>query len=125
MGKMRACFLHFGKFKRLSKSTPRINLRYLTISLIPEFHWGLSFPDCNFYQFFYHFLSEMRAIQCKQEETGFITADELMRLQKAGFNRPRDVPPKPQPKDRRILREPVSSKFRHRAYRKMLAKQLR
>ena len=47
----------------------------------------------------------MRAIQYKQEETGFITADELMRLQNAGFNRPREVPPKPQPKDRRILRE--------------------
>jgi hypothetical protein len=50
-------------------------------------------------------MGEMRAIQHKQEETGFITVDELVRLQKAGFNRPREVPPKPQPKDRGILKE--------------------
>jgi hypothetical protein len=50
-------------------------------------------------------MSEMRAIQYKQQETGFITVQELIRLQKAGFSRPREVPPKPQPRNRRILRE--------------------
>ena len=29
-------------------------------------------------------MGEMRAIQHKQQETGFITVDELIRLQKAG-----------------------------------------
>jgi hypothetical protein len=33
-------------------------------------------------------MGEMRAIQYKQEQTGFITADELMQLQKAGLNGP-------------------------------------
>jgi len=50
-------------------------------------------------------MGEVRAIQYKQQETGFITADELIRLQKAGFNRLKEVPPKPQPKSSRILRE--------------------
>jgi hypothetical protein len=49
--------------------------------------------------------SELRSIQTKQQETGFINVGELMQLQKAGFRRPSDVPPKPQPKDRRTLRE--------------------
>lgn len=50
-------------------------------------------------------MSELRAVQYKQQQTGFITVQELMKLQKAGFNRPLDVPPKPQPKDRRRLKE--------------------
>jgi len=50
-------------------------------------------------------MSELRAVQYKQQETGFITVQDLMKLQKAGFNRPREVPPKPQPKDKRTLRE--------------------
>lgn len=45
-------------------------------------------------------MGEVRAIQAKARETGFISVDELMRLQKAGFNRPKEVPPKPAPKDR-------------------------
>jgi hypothetical protein len=49
--------------------------------------------------------STMRAIQQKQRQTGFVSADELMQLQRAGFRRPSDVPPKPQPKDRSVLRE--------------------
>jgi hypothetical protein len=57
----------------------------------------IRFPDFD--------MSEMRAIKDKQRETGFITADELLRLQKAGYNRPREVPPKPQPKERSVLRE--------------------
>jgi hypothetical protein len=50
-------------------------------------------------------MSEMRAIKHKQQETGFIRVDELMRLQKAGFNRPSDIRPKPTPTDRRTLLE--------------------
>lgn len=56
--------------------------------------------------------SEMRAIQHKQQETGFITVNELMDLQKAGFNRPGDVPAKPMPKDRETLR----ARARQRAF---------
>jgi hypothetical protein len=51
--------------------------------------------------------SELRAIQSKQEILGFISAGELMRLQKAGFRDNRDVPPRPQPRDPRVLRERV------------------
>lgn len=56
-------------------------------------------------------MSELRSVQYKQQETGFITAEELMLLQKAGFRRSSDVPPKPQPKDRRILRERARQKM--------------
>jgi hypothetical protein len=49
-------------------------------------------------------MGELRAVQYKQQETGFITAEELMKLQRAGFSRPSDVPPRPMPKDRRTLR---------------------
>lgn len=49
--------------------------------------------------------SELRAIQTKQKETGFVTVAELMQLQKAGFRRPSDVPPKPHPSDRGVQKE--------------------
>lgn len=49
--------------------------------------------------------SELRAIQEKQRETGFVNVAELLMLQKAGFKRPGDVPPRPQPRDRRTLQE--------------------
>jgi len=39
--------------------------------------------------------SELRAIQTKQLETGFIRVDELILLQRAGFRRPTVLPPKP------------------------------
>jgi hypothetical protein len=55
--------------------------------------------------------SELRAIQTKEQETVFIKVDELIKLQKAGFRRPSDVPPKPQPKDRRTLRERARQKM--------------
>lgn len=55
--------------------------------------------------------SELRAIQNKQQETGFINVCELMLLQKAGFNRPSEVPPKPHPHDRRRLRERARQKM--------------
>jgi hypothetical protein len=44
-------------------------------------------------------MGEMRAIQFKQQETGFITAEELMKVQRAGYRRPAAVPPKAQPSD--------------------------
>ena len=50
-------------------------------------------------------MSELRAVQYKQQETGFITAEELMKLQKAGFEQAIDVPPRPMPKDRRRFKE--------------------
>ena len=50
-------------------------------------------------------MGELRAVQYKQEETGFITVQELMKLQKAGFRRSSEVPPKPQPKDRKTCKE--------------------
>jgi hypothetical protein len=50
-------------------------------------------------------IGEVRAIKAKAQETGFISAHELMRLQKAGFSRPREVPPKPHPNNKHVLRE--------------------
>lgn len=50
-------------------------------------------------------LGEMRAIQYKQRETGFITVDELMRVQRGGYKRPAAVPPRPQPTDVATLRK--------------------
>ena len=47
--------------------------------------------------------SEIRAIRWKQAETGFITAEELMRVQKAGYNRPKEVPLKRQSVRQRIF----------------------
>lgn len=55
--------------------------------------------------------SEMRAIQHKQQETGFINVDELIRLQKAGFRRPMDVPPKPTPKGNRLRERATQRMF--------------
>jgi hypothetical protein len=55
-------------------------------------------------------MSELRTVRYKQE-TGFITVQELMELQRAGFRRPRDVPPTRQPKDKRILRERARQKM--------------
>lgn len=50
-------------------------------------------------------MGDIRGIKTKAQETGFITVKELMRLQKAGFNRPMEVPPKPTPEDPHILKE--------------------
>jgi hypothetical protein len=50
-------------------------------------------------------MNEMRAIQFKQQETGFINVEELMKVRYAGFNRPGVVPPKPQPRDVATLRK--------------------
>ena len=50
-------------------------------------------------------MGEMRAIQHKQRETGFITVDELIRVQRAGYKHPAAIPPKPQPHDAATLRK--------------------
>ncbi len=57
-------------------------------------------------------MSEVRAIKENMFETGFITVDELRRLQEVGFHKPLDMPPKPMQKGRRLRermrREPYS-----------------
>jgi hypothetical protein len=50
-------------------------------------------------------MGEMRGIQYKQRETGIITADEPLRIRKAGFNRPREVPSRPEPRDPVAIRK--------------------
>jgi len=85
-------------FKRLLRIQDDYDILETSISSVPD---GIVFrvrlPGFD--------IGEVRAIQAKAEETGFIRVDELMKLQKAGYRRPPDVPPKPQPKDRRTLRE--------------------
>jgi len=56
-------------------------------------------------------MGELRAIQYKQQETGFITVDELIKVQRAGYRQPIAVPPKPQPRDV----EAMQKKARQRA----------
>ena len=66
-------------------------------SLPGELVLHVRFPDFD--------MNEMRAIQFKQQETGFISVEELMKVRHAGYNRPGAVPPKPQPKDVTTLRK--------------------
>jgi len=74
------------------------DIHYMDIQSLPnEIVLRIKLPNCD--------MSEIRAIQQKQMETGAITVYELMRLQEAGFRRPRDVPVKPMPRDRSRLRE--------------------
>jgi hypothetical protein len=61
-------------------------------------------PDFN--------MGELREIQYKQQETGFITVDELIKVQRAGYKEPTAVPPKPQPRDVATIRK----KERQRAF---------
>jgi len=50
-------------------------------------------------------MGELRAIQWRQRETGFITVEELMKVQRAGYQRPTHVPAKPEPRDVATLRK--------------------
>jgi hypothetical protein len=50
-------------------------------------------------------MGELRAIQFKQRKTGFITVEELNKVQRAGYKQPKAVPPKPQPRDVATLRK--------------------
>jgi hypothetical protein len=56
-------------------------------------------------------MRELRAIHLKAKETGFIRADELMKLQKPRFKRPSDVTLKPHPNDRRHPKERARRKM--------------
>jgi len=80
----------------------------VTITSLPnELVFRVRLPDYD--------MGEIRAIQAKARETGFISVGELMNLQKAGYRRPQEVPPKPQPKERSVLRE----RARQRAFQGM------
>jgi hypothetical protein len=84
-------------FNRLLRIQEDYDLVNMTVSSLPnEIVFRARLPDFD--------MGEVRAIQAKAEETGFIRVNELMKLQKAGFKR-REVPPKPTPKDRKRLRE--------------------
>jgi hypothetical protein len=85
-------------FNRLLRIQEDYDVLGATVSSLPnEIVFRVRLPDFD--------MGEIRAIQARAEETGFIRVDELMKLQKAGFKRPREIPPKPTPKDRRRLRE--------------------
>jgi hypothetical protein len=85
-------------FNRLLRLSEDYDIQTLNIeSKTNELVLRVRLPDFD--------MSEVRAVQYKQQETGFITVQELMKLRKAGFNRPREVPMKPQPNDKRTLRE--------------------
>jgi hypothetical protein len=85
-------------FNRLLRIQEDYDILEMSISSLPnEIIFRARLPDFD--------MGEIRAIQTKAKETGFIRASELMKLQKAGFKRPVDVPPRPQPKDRRRLKE--------------------
>jgi hypothetical protein len=72
-------------------------------SLPDEIVFRIRLPDFD--------MGEIRAIKTKATETGFINVNELMKLQNAGCRRPLEVPPKPQPRDRRTLRERARQKM--------------
>ena len=55
-------------------------------------------------------MDEVRAIQSKQQEIGFITVDELIKVQRAGYKTTTRVPPKPQPNDVATLRKRAKQK---------------
>ena len=57
-------------------------------------------------------MGELRAIQYKQQETGFITVEELIKVQRAGYRQPIAIPPKLQPRDVATLQK----KARQRAF---------
>jgi len=55
-------------------------------------------------------MGELRAIQYKQQQTGFITVDELIRVQRAGYKSPTNLPPRPRPRDRATMRQRARQK---------------
>jgi hypothetical protein len=92
-------------FNRLMRIQEDYDLLSVSISSLPnEIVFRARLPDFD--------MKELRAIQYKAKETGFIRGDELMKLQKAGFKRPSDVKPKPMPKQRsRLLARARESMF--------------
>jgi hypothetical protein len=91
-------------FNRLMRIQEDYDLLNVSISSLPnEIVFRARLPDFD--------MRELRAIQAKAKETGFIRADELMKLQKVGFKRPREVSPRDTPEDRRRLRERARQKM--------------
>ena len=91
-------------FNRLMRMQEDYDILEMSISSLPnEIVFRARLPDFD--------MGEIKAIQNKAKDTGFIRASELMKPQKAGFKRPLDVPPKPQPKDRRRLKERARQKM--------------
>ena len=91
-------------FRRLQSIAEDYDIISMKIESLPnEIIFRIRLPDFD--------MGEIRAIQTKAKETGFIKVSELMKLQKAGYHRPVEVPPKPQPKDRRTLRERARQKM--------------
>ena len=91
-------------FSRLMRLTEDYDMVRTTVESKPdEIVLRVRIPDFD--------MSELRAVQYNQQETGFITADELMRLQKAGSNRPIDIPPRRMPRNRRRFKERARQKI--------------
>ena len=91
-------------FNRLLGMQEDYDILEMSISSLPnEIVFRARLPDCD--------MGEIRAIQAKAQETGFIRASELMKLQKAGFKKPLDVPARPMPKVRRHLKERARQKM--------------
>jgi hypothetical protein len=91
-------------FRRLQSIAEDYDIISMNIRSLPnEIVFRIRLPDFD--------MGEIRAIQTKATETGFINVSELMKLQKAGYRRPVEIPPKPQPKDRQVLRERARRKI--------------
>lgn len=91
-------------FRRLQSIAEDYDIISMNIQSLPnEIIFHIRLPDFD--------MGEIRAIQTKATETGFINVSELMKLQKAGYPRPVEVPLKPQPKDRQTLRERARQKM--------------
>ncbi|GEM_PF-773423 len=85
-------------FRRLQSIAEDYDIISMKIESLPnEIVFRIQLPDFN--------MGEIRAIKAKATEIGFIKVSELMKLQKAGYHRVVEVPPKPQPKDKHVLRQ--------------------
>ena len=84
-------------FNRPLRIQEEYDILEMSISSLPnEIVFRARLPDFD--------MGEIRAIQTKAQETGFIRASELMKLHKAGFKRPLDVPPRPDERTSRLIR---------------------
>jgi hypothetical protein len=91
-------------FRRLQSIAEDYDIISMNIESLPnDIVFRIRLPDFD--------MGESRAIQTKATETGFINVSELLKLQKAGYRKPLEVPPKPQPKDKRTLRERANQKM--------------
>jgi hypothetical protein len=91
-------------FRRLQSIAEDYDIISMNIQSLPnEIVFRIRLPDFD--------MGEIRAIKAKATETGFINVSELLKLQKAGYHRPVEVPPKPQPKDSATRRERARQKM--------------